>query len=431
MESIFGDSNLTETYQNNLHSLSELNSTLKKCQSLIIMQKNLIGKNNSKLNSDDHKSQSNINFKAYDSDIDNTKKENEIVRDNRIKHYFNIYNYEQKIKNETFKKDMSKTFLGLTFNDGNINNNSNNDKEFSEFIYDFKNRKKQKEGLLFLKNFFSLMKLIKNNKKKKDKSIGNPIKLNKFKKFFFQDNNKIKKKVMDKEINLILERIKIRYSPLKTKIKKENEKINSLTETSVNSNNNSYNYNNYKLKEKMKYKILRKKNSLNYNYNNNINQRFNTENNDNKNKNNHNKYFFPKINNNSEIEKNIYNTISTEYSIKKTPTKNIGVNFSDNNIFNKKKILNRNNSYFDKLKKIYKSKNKKKNTREEIINNNKINNFEMPKLLKFKEKPLFKKNNHIFFSPIHYDKYEQMRRIKDKILGIYDKEVFKVYNQKI
>ena len=57
----------------------------------------------------------------------------------------------------------------------------------------------------------------------------------------------------------------------------------------------------------------------------------------------------------------------------------------------------------------------------------------MPQLLKYKEKPLFKKNNQLFFSPLHYSKYTQMKEIKDKLVGIgfLDREVFAIYNKNI
>ena len=61
-----------------------------------------------------------------------------------------------------------------------------------------------------------------------------------------------------------------------------------------------------------------------------------------------------------------------------------------------------NKLYLEHLKEIYKSKKLKDiyktvNNRENV---NKTNNFEIPKLIQYKEKPLIKKNNQLFFHQI-------------------------------
>ena len=60
-------------------------------------------------------------------------------------------------------------------------------------------------------------------------------------------------------------------------------------------------------------------------------------------------------------------------------------------------------------------------------------NFEMPELLEERKIRLFKKNNKIFLSPIHFSKYVQMTEIKNNLIkeGFLDKDVFKICNKKI
>ena len=86
MKNVFTDTDLDDSYQDDLHSMSDLNSTLKKCQSLILLQKKMIKKNDSKNEND--KNLANLN----DLDVDITKKENEDVINSRIRHFFNVNN---------------------------------------------------------------------------------------------------------------------------------------------------------------------------------------------------------------------------------------------------------------------------------------------------------------------------------------------------
>ena len=436
MKNVFTDTDLDDSYQDDLHSMSDLNSTLKKCQSLILLQKKMIKKNDSKNEND--KNLANLN----DLDVDLTKKENEDVINSRIRHFFNVNNYEQSIKKEAWKKDISKMFLGLNNNNANIDGiENNNENEYAELPYNFEDRERKKEGLIFLKNFFGQMKSIKNKFKKKDKSKETPLKLNKYEKYYFQD--KIKKKITDEEINFILYKLRQRYSPKKIKNEKEKKIRITNTLTEVNNINNN---NNLKLRDKIRFSNLKKNNIHNSKIHLNKLQRFDTENNfiNNKNFNNINnkiKNLFPLIKSNSEFEKNRYNTIDTDHHIrkvtfknlKKNELKNIRSNISDRSIFNKNKGFNRSNTYLDQLRQIYKSKSKKKfKTLDNKNDNNKNNiNLVMPRLLKYKEKPLIKRDNQLFFSPLHYYKVEQMKEIRNKLIGIFDKEVFTVYNQNI
>ena len=228
MKNVFTDTDLDDSYQDDLHSMSDLNSTLKKCQSLILLQKKMIKKNDSKNEND--KNSANLN----DLDVDITKKENEDVINSRIRHFFNVNNYEQSIKKEAWKKDISKMFLGLNNNNANIDGiENNNENEYAELPYNFEDRERKKEGLIFLKNFFGQMKSVKNKFKKKDKSKETPLKLNKYEKYYFQD--KIKKKITDEEINFILYKLRQRYSP--KKIKNEKEKKIRITNTLTEVNN--------------------------------------------------------------------------------------------------------------------------------------------------------------------------------------------------
>ena len=57
----------------------------------------------------------------------------------------------------------------------------------------------------------------------------------------------------------------------------------------------------------------------------------------------------------------------------------------------------------------------------------------MPKLLEDRKITLFKKNNKLVLSPLHFSKFEQMNEIKNKLVkaGILDKEIFKIYNKNV
>ena len=341
-------------------------------------------------------------------------------------------NYEQNIKKEAWKKDLSKIYLGLN------NDKDNKEGEYEE--YNFERREKKKNDLMFLRNFFGQLKSVKKDKayKLKDKSRENPLYLNRYEKYYFKDKDK--KEINEEDLNLLLNKLKIKYSPEKQKdeyktinIDKNNKKY--LTEIS---NNTNFNYN-----DKIKTNNFKRRNLFNSHYHlNQITKRLKTDNQNN----NNNRYtlndknFFPKITNNYDINKNKSKTIVNEHRANRNGIKNIKVTISDKNIFDKNKNqqkffkgINRNKTYLEKLKKIYKSDSNNKYRTININNINKINNFEMPKLLKYREKPLFKKNNQLFFSPMHYSKYEQMKEIRDKLIGIgfLDNEVFAVYNKNI
>lgn len=447
MRKIYDDEELSDSYTDNLRSISKLSSTLKKCQSLISKNKMLFQINNSQSGKDD----SDELYQKYNLDVDITKKENADFINKRMKQFFNIENYEQNIKKEAWKKDITKMFLGLNNNANNIEGNDNNENELAE--YNFEKREKKKEGLMFLKNFFKQMKSIKRNKLRKDLKKERAIKLNKYDNYNYNDNHFFEKKINDEEINFLINKLRNRYSPKKAKEENKNEKkneiINSLTEANVNKNSIT-------ISDKIKDNLGRKslfhpQKSINP-----TSQRFNTENNYNENNNSLNdKFSFPKIKNsfsanryntlNNEKIKNVknsnensrnrYNTISNDYQIRKRPykimkkgeAKNIKANISDKNIFNKNKGINRNKIYLDKLKQIYKSKS---NNKSKALNK-KNGKFEIPELLHFRDIPLLKKNNQYFFSPLHYSKFAQMKGIKDKLVGIFDNEVFNIYNKNI
>ena len=233
------------------------------------------------------------------------------------------------------------------------------------------------------------------------------------------------------------------------KNEKKNEIINSLTEANVKKNSKSIND---KIKDDLRKKSLfHPLKSISQ-----TNQRFNTENNYNEKNNNLNdKFLFPKIKNsfsanryntiNNEKIKNVknshdnsrnrYNTISNDYQIRKRPDtimkkgeiKNIKTNISNKNVFNKNKGINRNKIYLEQLKQIYKSKS---NNKYKTLNKNN-GKLEIPELLHFRDLPLIKKNNQYFFSPLHYSKFAQMKGIRDKLIGIFDNEVFTIYNKNI
>lgn len=431
MEKLLTDINFTDSYDSfndNLHSSSELNSTLNKCQSLINLQRQMIRRANPESNMIDKEKMKNLE-KKYELDIDITKKENAEVINHRMKKFFNMNNYEGHIKKVAWKKDLSKIYLGLG------DDKDNKDLEFEE--YNFKKREKKKERLMFLRNFFGQLKSVKVEKKKLDKSKENLIYLNKYEKNYYHSKDKsndIKIKINEKDLDLIVDRLKLKYSPEKINNESKNREIilnnnyNNLTEI----NNNSSIFN-----EKNKKNIYKIQNLFNSKYHlTELSKKFIKENYKN-NIVNSNRYLFPKIKYSHKSEKKKSNTLMAENRVNRNQIKNMKINVSDKNIFNKNKIqfrlgkgFNRNKTYLEQLKNIYKSRSKKKIR----IINNKSNNYEMPELLTYKEKPLFKKNNQLFFSPLHYSKYEQMKEIRDRLTGItglMDKEVFTVYNKNI
>ena len=422
MKKLLTDNDLTDSHDSlndNIHTSSELNSTLKKCQSLITLQRIMIIRANPETKLTDKERI--IAFeKNYKLDIDITKKQNPEVINQRLKKFFNMNNYERNIKKVAWKKDLSKIYLGLN------DDKDNKDNEFAE--YNFEKREKKKDKLMFLKNFFGQLKSIKKGKirKKRDKSKENLLNLNKYEKYYYHNQDINYKKVNEEELDLIFNRLKIKYSPQKTidgnngdNITFKNEKKNFITEIN---NNNNFNF-----KDKLKKNNFRRQNLFNSKYHlNKFTHKFDIQNN---------KFSFPKIKNSYETEKTKSKTISVETKMTKIPIKNIKTTISENSIFNKNHLrlnkgINKNKTYLEQLKNIYKygSKNKYRT----ITNEN--NNFEMPDLLTYKQKPLFKKNNQLFFSPLHYSKYEQMKEIRDKlniVYGLTDKEVFAVYNKNI
>ena len=427
MDKILSDNNLTDSHDSvndNLHTKSELNSTLKKCQSLITLQRIMILRSNPDSKPIDKEKIKDLE-NNYKMEIDITKKQNPEVINDKLKKFFNMNNYEKNIKKVAWQKDLSKIYLGLNDDKDNKNN------EFAE--YNFEKREKKKEGLMFLKNFFGQLKSVKKDKfsKKKDKSKEKVINLNKYEKYYFHNRNKEKKHIDNEELDMLLNRLKIKYSPQKKldeKMAIENNKNNNnkfLTEI----NNSSYNFN-----DKIQKNDFRKQKLFYSNYHlNEFSKKFMTENNKN-NKIINNKLFFPKIKSSYDIEKSKSKTIVADNRANKNKVKNIKVTVSGKNIFKNQiklsKGINRNKTYLEQLKNIYKGENK---DRHRELNNN-FNNFEMPELLIYKEKPLFKKNNQLFFSPLHFSKYEQMRDIRDKLTGVtglMDKEVFNVYNKNI
>ena len=453
MRKIYEDEESSDSYTDNLRSISKLSSTLKKCQSLISKNKMLFHVNNSHSGKDNSEDL----YQKYNLDVDITKKENADFINKRMKQFFNIENYEQNIKKEAWKKDITKMFLGINNNDNNIDGNASHENENELGEYNFEKRENKKEGLMFLKNFFKQMKSIKKNKLKKELKKERAIKLNKDDNTNYNSNYNEKhffeKKINDEEINFLINKLRIRYSPKKVKEEIKNEKkneiVNSLTEANVNKNSISISD---KIKENLAIKSLfHPQKSINQ-----TSQRFNTENNYNEKNNNLNdKFSFPKIKNsfsenryntlsNEKIKnvknsyndsRNRYNTISNDYQIRKRPLnimkkgeiKNIKANISDKNIFNKNKGINRNKIYLEQLRQVYKSKS---NNKYKTLNRNK-GKFEIPELLEFREIPLIKKNNQFFFSPLHYSKFAQMKGIRDKLIGIFDNEVFTIYNKNI
>ena len=433
MKKLLTDYSLSDSYDSfhdNLQTKSELNSTLKKCQSLMTLQKMMIIRANPSLT--EKEIEKNISLEQkYNLDVDTTNKQSNDFINKKLKNFFNMSNYEQNIKKEAWKKDLTKIFLGINTDE---KDNKEGGGDFEE--YNFANREKKKAGLLFLRNFFGKMKSVKNRSYKiKDKSKEKHINLNKYEKFFY--HNKDKQKISEEDINLVLNKLKIKYSPQKENFDDEDKKNDIKFLTEINNNNANCIYD-----EKFKKNVFGRKNLFNSHYHlNEFSKRLNTEG---KNKNNNksiNKNYFPTITmNNSKKAK----TIMNEHRSNKNDMRNIKMTVSDQNIFDKNKNqkilikgINRNKTYLEKLKKIYKNGNANNNNNNNNKNNKNVkyknNNYEMPKLLQYKEKPLFKKNNQLFFSPLHYSKYAQMKEIKDKLVGIgfLDKEVFAVYNKNI
>jgi hypothetical protein len=222
MRKIYDDEELSDSYTDNLRSISKLSSTLKKCQSLISKNKMLFQINNSQSGKDD----SDDLYQKYNLDVDITKKENADFINKRMKQFFNIENYEQNIKKEAWKKDITKMFLGLNNNVNNIEGNDNSENELAE--YNFEKREKKKEGLMFLKNFFKQMKSIKRNKLRKDIKKEREIKLNKYDNYNYNDKHFFEKKINDEEINFLINKLRNRYSPKKEKEENKNEKKNEI-----------------------------------------------------------------------------------------------------------------------------------------------------------------------------------------------------------
>ena len=117
---------------------------------------------------------------------------------------------------------------------------------------------------MFLKNFFGQLKTVKDKSyKKRDKSKEKLINLNKFEKYYYHSKDKEIENVKDEEINLLLNKLKRKYSPQKIKDEKtkldetKNTKVKFLTEINQ---NNSYIFNK-KIKNK-----LERQNLFKYNY---------------------------------------------------------------------------------------------------------------------------------------------------------------------
>ena len=140
-----------------------------------------------------------------------------------------------------------------------------------------------------------------------------------------------------------------------------------------------------------------------------------------------------KSNNNINFTKNKYNNLKS-INVKKHIFPQIATSNSSKNI-KTKKYFNTATTYANKkfneqLKMIYEGRYKYMTLNNEK-NTNK--NFDMPKLLEDRKIPLFKKNNKLFLSPLHFSKFEQMNEIKNKLVkaGILDKEIFKIYNKNV
>jgi len=206
-----------------IHRKLELSETFKKCQSLINMQRLMLIK--------EYGVQNHHLLEKYYLTGDMTNKQSNEVINKRIKNIFNLNNYEQNIKKEAWQKDLTKMYLGL--NDENKGKSEN-----AFFDYNYNNRNKKKEGLIFIKNFFGKMKSakkIKNLYNKKNSIIKS------YQKNFFDkikkndDKNKkiITKEEKEKEMNKIWDTIKIKYNSSFKDINEQelhNRNINFLTE---------------------------------------------------------------------------------------------------------------------------------------------------------------------------------------------------------
>lgn len=301
---------------------------------------------------------------------DMTNKQSNEVINTRIKNIFNLNNYEQNIKKEAWQKDLTKIYLGL--NDENKGKSEN-----AFFDYNFNRRNKKKEGLIFIKNFFGKMKKIKNLYKKNSiiksyqKNYSDKIKKNNDK-----NEKKISKEEEEKEMNRIWDSIKIKYNSSFKDINEDElhkKNIEFFTEINNRKRNNLF---------KIKSPISR-------------NQKLK-------------KFFIPKIAT-SNSSKVIFNSKLKEY-----------IN------------IHKNKTYNAKLKKVYEGK-YKNNTLNSESNKISKNNFEIPELLQERKTRLFKKNNKIFLSPLHFSKYIQMTEIKNRLIkeGFLDKDVFKICNKNI
>ena len=349
-----------------IHRKLELSETFKKCQSLINMQRLMLIK--------EYGVQNHHLLEKYYLTGDMTNKQSNEVINKRIKNIFNLNNYEQNIKKEAWQKDLTKMYLGL--NDENKGKSEN-----AFFDYNYNNRNKKKEGLIFIKNFFGKMKSakkIKNLYNKKNSIIKS------YQKNFFDkikkndDKNKkiITKEEKEKEMNKIWDTIKIKYNSSFKDISKDDlHKKNIQFFTEINNIRKKYLF-------KIKSPISRNQKSK--------------------------KFFIPEIAT-SNSSKVIFNSKFKEYKNKyRNKTKN------------------------EKLKKVYEGKYKYMTLNSE---SNKLSrkNFEMPELLEERKIRLFKKNNKIFLSPLHFSKYVQMTEIKNNLIkeGFLDKDVFKICNKKI
>ena len=205
----------------------EMNETLKKCQSLINIQRIMIMK--------EYNIRNKNLLEKYFLNGDITNKQNDDVINKRIKNnIFNLNNYEQNIKKEAWQKDLNKMYLGL--NDENKGKSGN-----VFFDYNYNSRNKKKEGLIFIKNFFGKMKSVKKIKNlyKKRSTI-----IKSYQKNIYDNNIKIlnnikKKEIKEKkeekehEINKIWDKIKIKYNSSFKDINEQelhNRNINFLTE---------------------------------------------------------------------------------------------------------------------------------------------------------------------------------------------------------
>ena len=357
-----------------IHQKLEWNSTLKKCQSLIDLQRMIILREYNIKNED-------ILEKYYLNDDITNKQSNDVIN-GRIKNIFNMNNYEQNIKNEAWHKDLSKIFLGL--NDENKEKNGN-----AFFEYNYSNRNKKKEGLIFIRNFFRKMKSAKKVKNLYNKKGGNFGKRNKYNNLNIKQNKKEEKEEKKNEIdeiNKIWDKICVKYGSNTTKgnlLKGYDYKNRYLTEMK---NNNNY------------YSNIIKNNLKKLDLGNNTN------------------------NNTSKTKKKLFPEIITSNSSK---------NIKTNNKYSQYKSIFRNKTFNEKLKKVYFGN---KNYNYLTINNDTTEtNFDMPELLESRKFNFFKKNKKKFLSPLHCSKYEQMNEIKNKLIrfGFHDKDVFKIYNKNV